>query len=159
MIDDSFEKDGSTIRFRWIEITPEGFSHEGSLEEIVSLATPLPKKKAARKKKQSRKSTSRPSCSKRAAGSTEAGDDDPADEALLKALKEWRLKEAHRKRIPAFRILRDSVLVEIATIKPRSQADLLAIHGFGADAGGEVRHQASLACREINTEMIPGVPP
>lgn len=131
MIDDSFEKDGSTIRFRWIEITPEGFSHEGSLEEIVSLATPLPKKKAARKKKQSRKSTSRPSRSKRAAGSTEAGDDDPADEALLKALKEWRLKEAHRKRIPAFRILRDSVLVEIATIKPRSQADLLAIHGFG----------------------------
>ncbi len=131
MIDDSFEKDGSTIRFRWIEITPEGFSHEGSLEGIVTLAAALQKKKAARKKREPRKSAGKPRRAKGAAGSAEAGGDNPADEALLKALKEWRLKEAHRKRIPAFRILRDSVLVEIATMKPRSQADLLAIYGFG----------------------------
>lgn len=131
MIDDSFEKDGSTIRFRWIEITPEGFSHEGSLEGIVTLAAALPKKKAARKKKDTGKSGSKPRRSKGAAASTGAEDGGSADEGLLEALKEWRLKEAHRKRIPAFRILRDSVLVEIATTKPRSQADLLAIHGFG----------------------------
>ena len=133
MIDDSFEKDGSTIRFRWIEITPEGFSHEGSLEGIVTLAAALPKRKAARKKKEPRRSGGKGRRAAGAGGSAEAqGDKDVlADEALLKVLKEWRLKEARRKRVPAFRILRDSVLVEIATTKPRSQADLLAIHGFG----------------------------
>ncbi|HUG80922.1 MAG TPA: ATP-dependent DNA helicase RecQ [Bryobacterales bacterium] len=134
MIDDSFDKDGSTIRFRWIEITPDGFTHKGSLEGIVTLAAALPKKKRERKPKPA-SGAARESGKKLRAQSADAGggefDDEGPDVALLKALKEWRLKEAHRKRIPAFRILRDSVLNDIATTKPRSQADLLAIHGFG----------------------------
>lgn len=135
LIEDSFDKAGSVIRFRWVELTPEGFRHEGSLEGVVTLPAPLPKKTAARKKKESRKAkaASRAGRSKTAEGSVEAvePDDAPPDEALLKALKDWRLQEARRRRIPAFRILRDVVLVEIARSKPRSQADLLAVHGFG----------------------------
>ncbi len=134
LIEDSFDKAGSVIRFRWVELTPEGFRHEGSLEAVVTLPAPLPKKKAAKKKKESRKAkaASRSGRSK-AASSKEAVEPDDAqpDAALLKALKDWRLQEARRRRIPAFRILRDVVLVEIARSKPRSQADLLAIHGFG----------------------------
>ncbi len=138
MIDDSFEKDGATIRFRWIELTPDGFTHEGSLEGIVTLAAALPKKKRERKPKKAT-AAGRTSGTKQKRQSTEAApaaspdeaEDDTTDLVLLKALKDWRLKEAHRRRIPAFRILRDSVLVEIARTKPHSQADLLAIHGFG----------------------------
>jgi DNA topoisomerase-3 len=138
MIDDSFEKDGATIRFRWIELTPDGFTHEGSLEGIVTLAAALPKKKRERKPKQAAPA-GRKSGTKKKRQPTEAAPDGPQDEAednttdlvLLKALKDWRLKEAHRRRVPAFRILRDSVLVEITRAKPSSQADLLAIHGFG----------------------------
>ena len=134
MIDDSFEKDGATIRFRWIELTPDGFTHEGSLEGIVTLAAALPKKKRERKPKPTSKAA-RKSRTKREVQSDKPAAGEPEDEApdvaLLKALKGWRLKEAHRRRIPAFRILRDSVLVEIARTKPHSQADLLAIHGFG----------------------------
>ena len=139
-IEDSFEKAGSVIRFRWVELTPEGFRHEGSLEGVVTLPAPLPKKtparkKAAKKKKESRKAkaASRADRSKTAADSVEAVEPDEAqpDAALLKALKDWRMQEARRHRIPAFRILHDRVLVGIARSKPRSQADLLAIHGFG----------------------------
>ena len=133
LVEDSFDKGGSVIRFRWVELTPEGLRREGSLEAVVTLPVPLPKKKAAKKKKESRKAARRAGRSKAAAGSVEAvePDDAPPDEALLKTLKDWRLQEARRRRIPAFRILRDVVLVEIARSKPRSQADLLDIHGFG----------------------------
>ena len=133
LVEDSFDKAGNVIRFRWVELTPEGLRHEGSLEGVVTLPAPLPKKKAAKKKKESRKAATRAGRSKTAAGSVKAvePDDTLPDEALLKALKDWRLQEARRRRIPAFRVLHDVVLVEIARLKPRSQGDLLAIHGFG----------------------------
>ena len=98
------------IRFRWVELTPEGFRHEGSLEGAVTLPAPLPKKtparkkKAAKKKKESRKAkaASRAGRSKTAADSVEAVEPDEAqpDAALLKALKDWRLQEARRAQHP-----------------------------------------------------------
>ena len=50
---------------------------------------------------------------------------------LVEALKAWRLTEARRRRVPAFRILTDRVLGAIASARPRDGAALQRIHGVG----------------------------
>jgi DNA topoisomerase III len=50
---------------------------------------------------------------------------------LVEALKAWRLAEARRRRIPAFRILTDRVLGAIAAMRPRNNEALMAIQGVG----------------------------
>jgi DNA topoisomerase III len=51
--------------------------------------------------------------------------------ALVEALKAWRLAEAKRRRIPAFRILTDRVLGAIAAMRPVDNEALLSIQGVG----------------------------
>jgi len=50
---------------------------------------------------------------------------------LVEALKAWRLAEARRRRIPAFRILTDRVLGAIAAMRPRDSEALMGIQGVG----------------------------
>ncbi len=50
---------------------------------------------------------------------------------LVEALKAWRLAEARKRRVPAFRILTDKVLEAIASACPGNGAELMAIHGVG----------------------------
>ena len=49
---------------------------------------------------------------------------------LFNALKEWRLSEARRKGIPAFRILTDAALKGIQAM-PSSEPELLDVKGIG----------------------------
>ncbi len=51
--------------------------------------------------------------------------------ALVEALKAWRLAEARRRRVPAFRILTDRVLGAIAALRPEDSQALMAIQGVG----------------------------
>ncbi|WP_223641592.1 DNA topoisomerase 3 [Corallococcus sp. EGB] len=55
----------------------------------------------------------------------------PASPALVASLKEWRLTEARKRKVPAFRILTDRVLDAIASARPSSGAELMSIHGVG----------------------------
>ncbi|WP_255442405.1 DNA topoisomerase 3 [Corallococcus sp. Z5C101001] len=55
----------------------------------------------------------------------------PASPALVETLKAWRLTEARKRKVPAFRILTDRVLDAIASARPSSGAELLSIHGVG----------------------------
>ncbi|RKH65838.1 DNA topoisomerase III [Corallococcus aberystwythensis] len=55
----------------------------------------------------------------------------PASPALVETLKEWRLTEARKRKVPAFRILTDRVLDAIASARPSSGAELMSIHGVG----------------------------
>ncbi len=54
-----------------------------------------------------------------------------ASPALVEALKAWRLAEARKRRVPAFRILTDKVLGAIAVARPENGRELMAIHGVG----------------------------
>jgi DNA topoisomerase-3 len=56
----------------------------------------------------------------------------PANAAVEKALRDWRLAEARRREVPAFRILSDKSLQAIAAEKPLSIRELLEIPGVGA---------------------------
>ncbi len=54
-----------------------------------------------------------------------------ASPALVEALKAWRLAEARKRKVPAFRILTDRVLGAIAVARPENGNELMAIHGVG----------------------------
>ncbi len=56
----------------------------------------------------------------------------PADAQLLQALKEWRRSEARSQGVPAYVILHDSTLAEIARARPRDLAALAGLGGIGA---------------------------
>jgi DNA topoisomerase-3 len=67
----------------------------------------------------------------RATGKKAAAPAPPASPDLVAALKAWRLAEARRRRVPAFRILTDRTLLGIAAAAPRTEEDLLAVSGMG----------------------------
>ena len=57
-----------------------------------------------------------------------------ADNRVEEALRAWRLTEARRSGVPAFRILTDKTLRAIAETRPETAAELLAIPGIGISA-------------------------
>jgi DNA topoisomerase-3 len=54
-----------------------------------------------------------------------------ASAGLVATLREWRLKEAKKKRVPAFRILTNRALVAIAEARPGSADALRSVTGIG----------------------------
>jgi len=52
-------------------------------------------------------------------------------EGLFQALRAWRLAEAKRCGLPAFRIVTDRTLLGIAAALPRDEAGLLGVTGVG----------------------------
>jgi DNA topoisomerase-3 len=141
--DDEFEKEGRTIHFQRAALTPEAL--RGGAESLDGLR--LTEEPAAeprqrvRKGKKSAAAASVPAngrAARRAAGGGgAAGAPDAPDHAggpepaLVAALKAWRLAEARRSRLPAFRILTDRTLLGLAAARPADEAGLLAVSGFG----------------------------
>jgi superfamily II DNA helicase RecQ len=119
MVDASFEKNGKQIEFKRVSLTPDGRALDASTPlsfELTEEIAALPK---SRKKKAPKRS---------AAGSAKAR---AADGSVAEALKAWRREEAKRSGVPAFRILSDRSLKEIAEQMPATAAALLAVHGIG----------------------------
>ncbi|RMH19187.1 MAG: ATP-dependent DNA helicase RecQ [Acidobacteria bacterium] len=118
--EDSFHKGGREIHFRRASLSAAGY--RSGPEELAAVRLEVPPAAAAKRKTRRRRTKRRPA-------------DEPALEAadpqLVDALKAWRLKEAHRRRIPAFRIMPDRTLLGIAAARPRSEAQLLAVKGMG----------------------------
>jgi superfamily II DNA helicase RecQ len=115
----SFEKDGRQIPYRKVSLTREALE----IDETVPLdfimkdsepATPRRKTKKAAKTKGPKRPVP------------------VLDSKLESALRAWRLAEAKRRGVPAFRILTDQVLKAIAAEEPRSARELLTIPGIGA---------------------------
>jgi DNA topoisomerase-3 len=119
---DSFQKNGRTIQFQRAALTEDGLRRGEELLDAVQV-TEEPKGKP-RKKKRAKKAKS----GRRAPSRAPAA---PAPAGLVAALKEWRLGEARRKRIPAFRILTNRTLEAVAAARPKSEEELLAVHGMG----------------------------
>lgn len=53
------------------------------------------------------------------------------DNGLLDQLKKWRSKTSKSQSVPAFVIMHDKTLKQIATLKPDTKNDLLAVDGIG----------------------------
>ena len=71
-----------------------------------------------------------PAISKRA-GSAAADSVEPADESLFEQLRAWRLERARTDEVPAFVVLHDATLRELASSKPTSRDELAGVKGLG----------------------------
>ncbi len=54
-----------------------------------------------------------------------------ASAGLVASLREWRLAEARRRRVPAFRVLTNRALIAVAEARPTSAKALLGVPGLG----------------------------
>jgi DNA topoisomerase-3 len=123
--EDSFEKEGRTIRFRRVVLRPEGYraaTGDSDALDTLLLDRPIAKKQATKRKRTSRKG---------AGGTSSGAPSGPVDPELAERLREWRLEEARRRKVPAFVIFNDRTLDAIAADKPTSQVGLLAVPGIG----------------------------
>ena len=71
------------------------------------------------------------------------------DAGLVATLKEWRLGESRRAGVPAFRVLHDRTLVAIAAVRPRDEAALLAVPGFGPGLLKRYGNRLLALCRGV----------
>ena len=53
------------------------------------------------------------------------------DEGLFERLRAWRLERARSDEVPAYVVLHDATLRELAAVRPSSQRDLAEVKGFG----------------------------
>jgi DNA topoisomerase-3 len=167
--EDSFAKDGKTIRFLRVGLTRDGFQGDpdalvGGVEIAEEPALP-PRRRARRKAAAAGASAGTPAGGarregaaggrrrrQRGSGTASAGASPPAGAGgnapapaarvrqagadavpahLWAALRAWRTGEAKRRRVPAFHILSDRVLLAVAAERPRDEEGLLAISGIG----------------------------
>ena len=117
---ETFEKDGRTIRFQRVWLTPATRSAAAATPEFTlpegadTLAGSGPRKKG-----------------RGGRAGRAARPDRAASPALTEALKQWRLREARQAGVPAFRVLHDRTLLAIAAAEPRDEATLLGVPGIG----------------------------
>jgi superfamily II DNA helicase RecQ len=55
----------------------------------------------------------------------------PVDDGLFERLRAWRLERAREDEVPAYVVLHDATLRELAAAKPANESDLAAVKGFG----------------------------
>ena len=148
----TFEKDGKTIPFRKAALSRDGHGVEG-LEDLdfqmksPPPAAPAPPKKRSKKGKAAKKRAVAPA-RRRPRAEPEFDASVPADDRVESALRAWRLAEAKRRGVPAFRILTDRTLKELAARRPASAAELLAVPGIGIST---VEKYASQIYRLVET--------
>jgi len=130
----SFERDGETIRYRRISITRKGARADAAVLEAARMVREEPPAKRTRTRRATRTTSSRGRTGKgasRRAPSIDLDADSTADPRVVEALREWRLAEARKRRLPAFRIFSNKVLLALAEARPGSEDDLLAVKGIG----------------------------
>jgi DNA topoisomerase-3 len=130
-----FEKDGKQIPYRTVSLTPAGrATDETTPVQFVmkDAARPALKRKPLKKPRKSKVSLTAASRSQSGEPGTTAAASGSEQNRIEQALRAWRLGEAKRRRVPAFRIFGDRALLSIATTAPSNEAELLAVQGIGA---------------------------
>jgi RecQ family ATP-dependent DNA helicase len=126
----SFTKDGETIHYTRVETTLEGES--AGAEELAALwidATPQPAATPSRSRRRAPKGA-RQKTRKRGLEEivSEDGDLDPE---LVERLRDWRRGEAKERGVPAYRVMTNRALAEIARSRPSDVDTLAQVHGVG----------------------------
>ena len=124
----SFTKGGRQIDFQKISLSAEGEVQAGRALDPQTIKTVLadddfsagPSRAKSKSGKAAKKATLRPTPTLSA-----------ADRTLLGKLSQWRKDTAKKSRIPAFKILSNATLEELAATRPSSQEQLLAVKGIG----------------------------
>jgi len=124
-----FEKDGRTIPYRKASLTPAAaeLDTKGTTELLMRdevPATPVGRKRGKKPARKERLRVWKPDTPKEKPAAAAV----PRIEETLRA---WRMAEAKRRGVPAFRIFSDQSLKAMAAKRPGTAAELLAIPGIG----------------------------
>jgi len=130
--DAEYEKDGQVRRYRKVRLTERGLEVRPTtpLELLVSEGIVAEFSTEAGTSTRSRKSAGAPKARK--ANAVEAPIELTAEgEALAARLKEWRIAEAKKLRIPAYMVLQDRTIKGIASTRPGNPRELEEVAGMG----------------------------
>ena len=140
--DDRFEKDGETIRFRRAYLSGAGAGTRGGAAADAAAAAAAripvahPSVRAAKKsrlpdlRKKGGPAGGARRSPRRGFSAGREEESEPLD-PLVTALRRWRLEEAKKSRLPAFRILTDQTLLSVAARRPATEEELLSVGGIG----------------------------
>jgi DNA topoisomerase III len=149
---DAFTKGGRTIEYQRLRITEKGYQwlrekrgDHGDIQ-ITVVTPPKQKKKLRRRSSSSAKSEKEPRPVAVKPRTIDA-DVKPPNFRVVSELKAWRLELARKRRIPAFRILTDRVVNNIAQELPQTEDDLIAISGIGDTLMKKYGDQILTICR------------
>ena len=68
---------------------------------------------------------------------------DPTDESVVERLRSWRLERSRADEVPAYVVLHDATLRELAAAQPSSMRELAAVKGFGPGEARALRRRCS----------------
>jgi superfamily II DNA helicase RecQ len=136
LADAVFEKNGKQIPYRTVRLTLAGrAADETTPIEFIMKETAAPPTKRKRKKKIPASPQRRTGAvGKQLAAPKIKPKPAATDSRVEEALRTWRLLEARRRGVPAFRIFGDQALRAIAQTRPATAAQLLAVPGIGMSA-------------------------
>jgi DNA topoisomerase-3 len=118
-----FEKEGRSIPYRKASLTRDADAMEEWPDLDLQVKVTLVSGASRKRKKKAKKTAAKPERGR--------AKKVPADSGIESKLRAWRLSEAKRRGVPAFRILTDAALQGIAEALPATAAELLAIPGIG----------------------------
>src|SRR3954452_15945593 len=149
-VDEVFERDGKRIPYRTVRLTPQGhaINESSPIVFVMKDASSSARKRGA--KKQKARSTTKGDRRKQPKAGAEViqqpvSKRPPA--GLEEALRTWRLQEAKRRSLPAFRIFNDRVLKSILDDLPRSSNQLSGISGIGSSL---IKQYGNQICHVVN---------
>jgi superfamily II DNA helicase RecQ len=146
-----FEKDGKQIPYRTVRLTPAGRAVDETtpIEFIMKDTAATPTKRKRKKKVPTSPKRREGTAVKEPAAPKMKRAPAAADSRAEEALRTWRLHEARRRGVPAFRIFNDQALRAIAQTRPATAADLLAVPGIGISAVEKYGRQIYRICRTL----------
>ena len=137
LTDAVFEKDGKAIPYRKVGLTRAGYSVDGTTPVNFIMKDTAPASTKRRRRTQPTGSATRraPEPQTAAQASPLAGAQGFGSGLhfpIEHALRAWRLAEARRRGVPAFRIFSDRALRAMASTRPGTARELLAVPGIGS---------------------------
>ncbi len=127
----SFEKGGRTIHYRRVDLTGSGYKKlmANDLSEIKICGEACQSRKPARRSLD--KSTQTAQRRKKREPADTGIFLKQADPQLFATLKEYRLQEARKRSIPAWRVFTNDTLQQLSSLRPTDEEALLSIYGIG----------------------------
>ena len=124
LTDTVFEKDGRSIPYRKANLArgAEALDDTAPMALLMKVEATVAARRRKGKKKSTRDPLGRTKATRRVAGT---------DSRVEEVLRNWRLAEARRRGVPAFRVFSDQALKAMAARRPGTAAELLAIPGIG----------------------------
>jgi ATP-dependent DNA helicase RecQ len=142
------KEDGRTIPYKKAALTHEGRSDDAS--ELTGVVLPANSDEPAPTSRTKRKSTP----AKRKSSPDISTTLTPAQQQLDNALRAWRKSEAAKTGKPAFIVLGDAVIRNLAIAQPQSIPELLTVPGIGPNKADQFGANIIAICRDTPVAEI-----